>query len=198
MEIPEPSTAGPAPALDMSLSVKGNELHLAYKVRNPRRQPVYLFNVLWDFPAKAKGGQLAASSPVYACLRPNRNLHLAKQILPLPRNRKVELRILPFATRLEPDQEFEEVLRWPLPVAEYNPYFPVTPESKFEARPAETVAFTLQWLAHTDDLQVKPAPLPGALQLWHPQLLARVETLQFGPVRMAVKVNKRLDAFEDF
>src|SRR5262245_40175924 len=114
MEMPEPSTAGPAPALDVTLSVKGGELHLTYKVRNPRRQPVYLINVWWDFSAKAKGGQLAASSPAYACLRPNRDLHLAKQILPLPRNRKVELRIVPFATRLEPDREFEEVLRWPL------------------------------------------------------------------------------------
>lgn len=194
METRKQPTAGPP--LEAAARVEGTILLLDYVFRNTRSKPVYLFNVLWEFGPKGKS-VVAAPQPAYVCWKDG-TVHVAKQIPPLPRTRSVELRRVSFATKVEAGQEFREALRLPLPLAEYNPYFPAKPESKYEARKATALKFSLQLLNHSEDVKVEPAPLPEALIVQHPDLFGQVETLSAKPLPVTVTVNKRLDAFEDF
>ena len=190
------AAVGPPLRMEVDIRVADQTLDLEYKIKNIRNKPIYLFNVLWDWD---KTGQYVASpNPVYACLKQDGLVHLAKQILPLPRNRKVELRIVPFATKVEPGQEYGEKLELPLPLREYNPYFPFGEQSKHKLMTAQGVVFSLQYVGEMEDLKAPPAPLPGALQVQYPRLLGRVETLRSNVARLAVPVNKRTDPFEEF
>lgn len=183
------------PALEASARVEGNALNVTYRFQNQRSKLVYLFNVMWDWAPKGKVA--AAPQPAYVCWKDGAVI-VAKQILPLPRTRTVELRRVPFATKVEAGQVVSETLRLPLPLAEYNPYFQAAPQSKVEVRQAQSLTFRLDLLEHSEDVKVEPAPLDDALVVRHPNLFAKVETLTAKPLPVTVKVNKRLDAFEDF
>jgi hypothetical protein len=172
------------------------ELIAHYEVTNTRNNAVYLLNVLWDFDPAGK--YIPAAGPAYVCLRGDKQLYLAKMVLPVPRNRMVELRVVPFATKVEAGERYEETLKFPVPVAEFHAYFPATPDSKFRLMTARSVAFGLQFVNDVAGMEASAAPLPNALRLSHPKLLALIETLRSRPEVLAVPVNKREDHFEEF
>jgi len=193
----EPAVRGGAPiALDVRFELEPTGLKVRYRVKNTREHPIYLFNLIWEFGPK--GQYVPARMPVYACLRQTGLLHLAKTILPPPRNHSVELRIVPFASKIEAGHTFEEELQLPLPVDEFNSYFPVRRDSKYKVEPAHTVLFSLDFVNEAPDMKAATAPLPNGLRLQHPKLLALVETVQSEPQPLRVPVNKRQDEFEEF
>lgn len=185
-----------APTLETSFNLRENILQIEYKVKNSTAKPIYLFNVLWDFDKT--GNYIAAPQPVYAVLRQDGKLHLAKQILPLPKGRKVELRLIPFATKVEAGAEFGEKIELPVPVAEYNPYFPTNSETKTEIRTSESVFFTIQFIRESDELEVKPGNLRDALFVRHPDIFGNLETLSSKTSAIEVSVKKRTDSFDEF
>jgi len=184
------------PALEVEFRLQPNVLTLEYKVKNTRNHAIYLFNVIWDLDSN--GGYVRASLPLYACMKQGAVLHLAKTILPLPRNRKVYLRIVPFVTKVEAGSIFEETLQMPLPLPEHNVYFPARPDSKYKLIDAHSVVLSLQFIEDMPDIEAEPAPLPNAIFLQHPKLFPLVETVQSEPQPLRVPVNKRQDEFEEF
>ena len=180
--------------LEVSLSKQDDGLHLEYKLKNTRSRPIYLFNVLWDFDSTGK--YTDAPSPAYVSLRQDGDLHLAHQIPPLPKSRRVELKIVPFTTKVEAGQDFSRKIKLALPIREYNPYFVAGQDSQYEARQSDSVIFTLQFVEETEEMEIKPAPLPAALWVWHPRLAEKVETLQIKKT-FSVEVQKRMDKFEE-
>lgn len=181
--------------LEVSLSRQDNGLQLEYKLKNTRSRPIYLFNVLWEFDKT--GNYIEAPSPVYVSLRQDGNLHLAHQIPPLPKSRRVYQKIVPFTTKVEAGEDFSHKIKLSLPIQEYNPYFVAGQDSKYEARQSDSIIFTLQFIEKTDEMEIKPAPLPNAFWVWHQRLAEMVETSQ---VRKpySVEVQKRTDKFEEF
>jgi hypothetical protein len=182
--------------LDVKIESQGNTLQVVYKIINKTEKPIYLFNVLWDF--SPSGTYIPDPNSVYSCLRRNGTFALSKQILPLPKTKRVELRLIPFVTKVEANSEFSEKVNVKIPLEEYNPYFPKTDDSKYEVRTTESVVFTIQFIRGSDKLEIKETPLGNALSVWHPDLFGNVETFNSKPSHMEVKVNKRLDAFEEF
>jgi hypothetical protein len=195
-EPPEIQPAGPPPLLAVHPRLETKAFSFDYHLTNTRAQPIYLFNLLWVWEKTGDG--VRADRPVYVCLNEPRRLQLAKVILPLPTDRQLEMRMVPFATRVEPGERYTEAFHLPLPVEEYNYYFPPTEHAKCELTGADRVVFSLAFVEHTRDLTVKPAPLPGGLRVHHPQLLSRVETIRSSPVSAQVPVRKRIDRFERF
>lgn len=193
---PERQSTTPPVILEVGPQLQADALNLRYEARNGRGKPIYLLNVLWAWDRNGK--YVPSPSPVYACMKGKNQLHLALQVLPLPRRREVELRNVPFATKVEAGQSFSKSLRLPLPIDEYNTYFPATEESRYQDMAATELVFSLQFVEELDGLKVQAALLPEALRLHHPQLLARVETLQSKALPMQVPVRKRLDEFEEF
>ncbi len=192
----EERNGGRAIEWNVHFDLKPTSLSIQYNVTNTRSHPIYLFNVLWELDPKGK--YKLADPSGYICLSPSGELHVAELILPLPRDRTVYLRNVPFVTKVEPKQTFTGKVQLPLPVSEYNPYFPVGPNSKFANVMAHSAAFTLQFINDMPEMEAQPAPLPNALRLSHPKLLALVETLRSRPEALSVSVQKREDHFEGF
>lgn len=184
-----------APALEVSINQQGSVLSLEYKVKNTTGKTIYLFNVLYEWDAK--GQPVPAPQGVYASLDENSVLHLAKEIPPAPSIKSVEVRRIPYVTKIEAGAEFKEKVDLKIPIEEYNPYFPKQPNSTTQATTAESVYFTMQFIRASDELEVKPTKFENAFSVWHPDLFGNVETLRSKDKPLAVPVNQRTDTFEE-
>lgn len=188
-----PTAAAPAVTLEFNAKSDGQTLTAGYRATNRSAQPVYLLNVIWTF---TDSGVAKDPNPVYVSIRPDRSLHLGKVLPPLPKTRTVEMRIVPYATKLEPGASAGEVMKLSLPIEEYNPYF--LDEPQWQEIRAEGIYFSLQYVRAAENLTEKPAAVDGALHVWHPQLLNMLETVKSAPVRLAVPARRREGEFERF
>lgn len=181
------------PDLQAVIRAEDNKLTVSYTVKNTTDEAIYLFNVLWDMDNT--GNYVSAPQPLYAALKDDGTLLLAKKILPLPK-KKIELRVIPFVTKIEAGDEFSEDLTLDLPVEEYNQYYPKTDSTEYEIRKSGSVIFTVQFIRESDELKINEAAFSDAQTVWHPDLFGNVETLESKPKPVEVTVNKRLDEFE--
>ena len=183
------------PTLEVSLNQQDKILSLEYKVKNTTGKTIYLFNVLYEWDAK--GQPVPAPQGVYASLNEDKVLHLAKEIPPAPSIKSVEVRRIPYVTKIEAGAEFREKVDLKIPIEEYNPYFPKQTDSKTAPATAESVYFTIQFIRASDELEVKPTKFENAFSVWHPNLFGNVETLRSNDKPIAVPVNQRTDTFEE-
>jgi hypothetical protein len=192
----ESETAKTLPKLEASINLREKRLEIEYKVKNTTEKPIYLFNVLWEYDNTGK----VHFSPqkAYACLRNDGTLYLAKIIPPIPQVRSVEIRLIPYVTKVDAGKEFIEKVELVVPVEEFNPYFPKMPNSELENRFAESVEFGLQFLRESDGLKVSPTQIEKASSVWHPNIFGNVENLITKPKPISVEVRYRKDAFERF
>jgi hypothetical protein len=174
----------------------GNEVAISYRLQNTRPKPIYLLNVLWEF--NKQGDYVKAALPAYVCLKGGRAVHVAQQLLPLPKGKRTELRFVPFVTKVDPGQQYSGGFRLSLPLREYNPYFEVKPETKFEPVTAEAIGFTLQFVNDDPGVTVKPSMIGEGLFLHHPNIAGAVETLRSAPYRGKIPFEKRTDPIDEF
>jgi len=183
-----------SPKLDVSFRIEGAELEVDYKVTNSTDSVIFLFNVLMS-PGSL---EQRAEQPFYTCLRSDGTLVLGKMVPPVPRIKSVELRLIPFATQLGPGATFSEKIRVPIPVEEYNPYFPKLNAEKVEKQRSERAVFVLQYVNQTEGLKVEKTAVENAYRLWDQNLLGMVQTISSNPVPLGADVNARTDTFERF
>ncbi len=182
--------------LDTNISLQDNILTVEYLIKNKSAKAIYLFNVLWEFSPDGK--YIPAPQPFYTLLQDNGTLHLAKEIPPLPKKKRVELKLVPFATKVEAGKDFSEKFEISAPLLEYNPYFPKEKDKSEELKTAETVVLTVQFVGELEKMEVKPAPLGNALTVWHHDLAEKIRTLSSKPKPISIQVKKRTDYFERF
>jgi hypothetical protein len=116
----------------------------------------------------------------------------------LPKLKKVEIRRIPYTTKLLPGEEFSEKVTLKVPIEEYNPYFPKKTNSETEDRAAEFVYFTLQFIRETEDLKETETNIPKALAVSHKNIFGAAETINSRRTATLIKVEKRKDDFEEF
>lgn len=192
----DPRAAQEEVRLDVEAVIQGNVVHISYSVSNARKHPIYIMNKLWSM--NKIGDYIEPISPAYVCVTENNLGHFLKGIPSLPQNQFVEMRVIPFATKVESGEKFSESLEIPLPIDEYNPYFPANHNSTYQSNNVEALIFTLHFLSELEGLIAKEAPLDNGLLLMHPRLLAEFETLQSERIELQMPVRKRLDYFECF
>jgi len=190
----ENTESNKSPKLIVSISSDQSGLEVDYRVKNTTDRPIYLFNVILDMDAV----DAVAKSPFYACLRDDRSLVLGKRIMPVPSMASIEFRDIPYATKIAAGQEFGEKLKLQLPIDEYNPYFPVGPETKTELTPAERVVVEVEFIREIEGLTAKETKIANAISIWHKDLFGNIERLTSNPSPVSVQVNKRIDKFERF
>ncbi|HEX8247108.1 MAG TPA: hypothetical protein VF599_02905 [Pyrinomonadaceae bacterium] len=183
------------PVLQTNISLIDKHLQIEYTVKNTTAKPIYIFNILWE---TSSGNYRPLPQSAYVSLKTDGVLHLSKQIPALPKTMKVEVREIPFVTKIEAGKEFTETVKLAVPVEEYNPYFPKESDSTEEAKTAETAVFSLQFIRESAELEIEPAPIKDAFSVWHPNLFGTVETLSSKPKDVSVQVKKRTDSFERF
>jgi hypothetical protein len=191
------TAAGAAEVLfEVEPKIYADKIDVKYRVRNLRKRPLLLFNVLWE--EDPNGKVIPSPWPFYISVREKNVLHLSQQILPLPTQQRVEVRIVPFATRLGPGESAEKTFSLQLPLREYNSYFPVLEDTKEERVTTTALVVTLQFVEQVDGMELGESLLKGALRPSHPRLLELVETVSSAPIPLTVAVMKRQDEFESF
>ncbi len=183
-------------SLEATLSLDNGVLTAEYRIKNKSRLPIYVFNRLWEFGADGKYSP--ASQPAYILLGDKGELHLVKGIPAVPKSKRVELKIVPFATKVEAGEELSEKFELREPVSEYNPYFPMDKPDTAELRKTEGAYLSVDYVAETEDLEVKPAALENSLIVWHPALAQRVRRLSSQSRASIISVMRRTDSFERF
>jgi hypothetical protein len=182
--------------MEAAIRLAGGALSVGYRVRNVSAAPLLLFNVLWDVPESA---YVKAPFPAYVCVRGGQELHVAQQILPHPKLMKLEVRNVPFVTRLAPGASTAAQLTFPVPVEEYSVYYPQDPKAEKQLITVNRVVFTLQYMAETGNVKTMPAPLEGALRVEHPDLFSQVRTIDSQPMSSPdIHVAKAPQPFEEF
>jgi hypothetical protein len=184
------------PTLKTEITLKEGTLLVEYRIVNTTDNPIYVFNGLWDLDQA--NTVIRDPRQAYVSLMGTKTLHLVKGILPVPNSRKVESRVIPFATKIEAGQELSERMELPVPVEEYSPYFPKNQDSQLVDGLAESVVLTINYVRESDALELAPSPLSGSFSVWHPDLPGVIETLSSGQKPLSVRVKKRTDAFEEF
>ena len=182
------------PVLQTEINLQQENLQVKYKVKNVTEEEIYLFNVLWDW--NSQGQYILDPKPAYATMAEPGLLHIAKQIPAVPKTRRVEVRRIPFVTKIAAGETFEDEFTIKVPVEEYNPYFPKEQNSETELIEADSVVFSTQFVFGSDEFEIKDAPLQNSYSIWHPELLNKVETLWSKASPINIKVDKRLDQFE--
>ena len=184
------------PKLIVDIERRGDELEVSYSVSNKTSTDIFLFNVLWDMDPT--GRYLLAEQQAYASLNSDGLLRLSKRVLPLPTGRKVEMRIIPFVTKIGVGDTFKDSFSLKMPVREYNPYFPQESEESAEERKSTAINFQVDFIRSSEDLKLNPTPLEGQQSVWHPDLFGSIESLESRPVSTEIDVMKRTDEFEEF
>lgn len=184
------------PTLETEINLQNDSMQINYRVKNKSDRAIYIFNVLWEWDAK--GQYIRAPQAVYASLNGDGTLHLSQQIPPLPKSKRVEVRRIPYVTKIESGEELSEKINVAVPVEEYNPYFPKKDGSAVESKTAKSIIFSIEFISQTDDLKVTATNIENAFSVWHQDLLTKTETLSSKPKLIPVKVNKRTDLFEEF
>jgi hypothetical protein len=186
----------PGLSLDVNAQVHDGKLRLTYSLKNLRQEVIFPFSVLWA--SSPNGDVIPAPIPFYVTLPQPGLLHLSQQIPPLPLGKRVEQRVIPFATKLAPGQNLSKSYDIDLPLQEYNPYFPPNGSTREDLVATTDLIFTMQIVADQAGIQTRPAQLADALFLTHPALMAHVETLRSQSIPVRVTVKKRLDQFGEF
>ena len=142
-------------------------------------------------------GAFLAEQQLYVYLADDDTLYLSKKIPKLPLLQSVELREIPYVRKIEPNGEFRESVTLKLPVEEFNPYFPKLKESETKELVAERVGFEIQFIRESEELKVEETGIKDVWKVWHPNLFGNVESLETRLSPIEVKVNKRVDGFDD-
>jgi len=104
-----------------------DRLELTYRVREEGGREAWVLDALPDDQKPASRRE----DPIYlAWSERAAALRVVQGIAPLPPDRLVEVRVIPFATRLAPRATLERIVRIPLPVRETGPYDPPDPSTK--------------------------------------------------------------------
>lgn len=184
------------PHLDVKAVIQGDVVHVSYSINNTGKRSIYIMNKLWSM--NKIGDYVDPMLPAYVCVTENNLGHFLKGIPPLPQNQFVEMRVIPFSTKVESGEKYSESFEIPLPADEYNPYFPANKDSTYQLKSVDALIFTLHYLSELDELSVKETPMGNSLLLMHPRLLAEFETLQSERIELHMPIRKRLDYFECF
>ena len=162
---PRRPTQDPAPVADgasltCELKSFADRLELTYRVREKDGREAWVLDALPEDQKPAARRE----DPIYlAWSERAAALRAVQGIAPLPPDRLVEVRVIPFATRLAPRATLERVVRIPLPVRETGPYDPPDPSTKTRAASVEKLVLDVHLLrSDLAGFESKPWPhLPG-------------------------------------
>lgn len=99
---------------------------VSYELKNQSNNPV----LAWDFmPGFANGEEAIDDSLAYVCYEEPSIMRVVRAVLPLPPDRDIYQKEIPYARTVEPSSSATGKIVLPVPLEEYNPYY-IDPEPK--------------------------------------------------------------------
>jgi hypothetical protein len=183
-------------SLFAKIDVDQERLAVSCSLTNDTGKSIHAFVALWT--VDKDGNMRIDSHPTYASIDDERVLHLGKIAHPVPMEKFVERRIIPFVRQLAPAQKWEEKLEFKLPAQEYNPYYIATDKTLWDEITARAIRVCVDYVIDFDGLRLHETPIEGAFRLEHPELLKRLQRVTSEEVAVKVPGLRRADKFERF
>lgn len=183
-------------SLSAKVDIDDKQLTVSCALTNETGMNIYVFVVLWTLDKDGKA--VPDSCPMYASIDDRRVLHLGKVVHPLPREKFVEQRIVPFAKVLGAGQTWQEKLEFRLPVREYNPYYLATDQTLWDEVSVGALQVCVDYFIEADGLKLHATPLEGSFRLEHPELLKRIQRVTSGTIAVKAPALRRTEKFERF
>jgi hypothetical protein len=183
----------------VSLTVKAaadeKKLSVSCSLMNDTGVKLYVFAALWI----VKDGKIVPDPhSAYASIDDQRVLHLGKIVHPLPKEKFVEQRFVPYATAVPVGQKWEQKLQFDLPVQEFNPYYLASDKTLWDEVSVNGLRVCVDWIAEVEGLKLHETPIEGAFRLEHPELLKRLARVTSDETAVKMKGLRRTDKFERF
>jgi hypothetical protein len=182
-------------SLTAKASADNKKLTVTCSLVNDTAKKIYIFAALWA----VKDVKLVPDPhPAYASIDDKRVLHLGRVVHPLPKEKFVEQRYVPFALPVSAGGKWEEKLGFELPVQEYNPYYVSDDETQWDEVPIGSLQVCIDWFAEVEGLKTHETPIEGALRLEHRELLKLIQRTSSEVCAIKVAGLRRTDKFERF
>ena len=180
----------------VSVEIDGQKLNIAYSINNKSEEDIFIFDVIWR-PSESGIPELDPNE-AYISLGKDGLLRIGKIVHPTPREKFVEMTIVPFVHRVAKKEKYDGIIVLSMPVQEYNPYYPADQETEWEDAVATSLEFLLNWVVDSDEMRVDESPVGNGLRVTHPKLLGILESFRSEKFFVNVAVKKRIDKFERF
>ena len=140
-----------------------DRLVFSYSVTNDWGREVFLFNRL--FVTDRTGKRTVYPNHLYVSVS-GTTLQLAKTLIPVPEEKEVEYPEVPYMTRLESGESFEERIELTLPIREHHPYRrPDIEKAADHEMVCEELVFILGYFRPPDPSWVRYVDLDGETEL---------------------------------
>jgi hypothetical protein len=126
----------------------GTKLSFPYIVTNRSEADIYVMDAVASSDPSTRQPTVNRDSAVLYLMSDGR-AHVLKGIAPLPTDRTVTLRVIPFAAKVPAGGTLSRQLEIPLPLAETSPYFPDLPLRQYELVDIPGVVFSVEFLRST-------------------------------------------------
>jgi hypothetical protein len=151
-KVPAMSTSAEQSVRDVTLACQptrvGTKLSFPYTVTNRSEADIYVMDAVASVDASTGQPTVNRDSTVIDLMNDGR-AHVLKGIAPLPTDRTVTVRIIPFAAKVPAGGTLTRQLEIPLPLAETSPYFPDLPLRQYELVDIPGVLFSVEFLRST-------------------------------------------------
>lgn len=109
---------------------RDKELIIKYSLTNQSQKKIYVWDVL---TVRGENGEEIYPDLAYRCFEEPETLRVVRAVLPLPLDRDVYITDVPYVHGVDPNKSITGQIVLPLPVLEYNPYYPPdTPDDQRE------------------------------------------------------------------
>jgi hypothetical protein len=174
----------------------GTKLSFPYTITNRSNADIYVMDAIpWVDPSTKAPKANSDSAVVY--LLGDGRAHVLKGIAPLPTDRKVTVRIIPFAVKVPPGESLIRQLEIPLPLAETSPYFPDLPLRQYELVDIPGVLFSVEFLRSTaEGFSADPVDFaPDFYRVSAKNTVGMTERISSSYPTQRLSIMKRTDAF---
>lgn len=140
-----------------------DRLVFSYSVTNDWGREIFLFNRL--FTTDRTGKRTVDPNHLYVSVS-GTTLQVAKTLIPVPEAKEVEYPDVPYMTRLESGDSFEETVELTLPIREHHPYrYPALEKAADHEIVCEQLVFILGYFRPPDPDWVRRVELDGNTEL---------------------------------
>jgi hypothetical protein len=187
-----PSTTEQTVSLSGKAFRTGDRLVVEYQLTNQRALPIY---VLDQMVKHNDQGPFLDPERAYVCWEEPRALRLVRASLPLPLDRNIYRKEVPYARRVPPGETVEGRIALDVPVEEYNPFY--LPAQEFREVSCDTVRLLIGWTEQREGMVIQECKVGGqpALSVTGPRR-GPYQELAEGTWRCLVPVRMRRDPFD--
>ena len=160
-------------------------------IRNTARTTAFILNGLWNLDASSQ--LVPDPEKAYRFVDGDNRLVILIGIPWLPRSSTPVYQNVPYASTIASGESVHFAVSIPMPVKEYNPYFPEQPDASYETVETTEVKLVLHYVAYRPEFEVEPSRFLAGFANLPPEALEHVVAVESVAQPLALEVWKRID-----